>query len=326
MTSTLAGIDIRRYRDDDELAVRDLLRASLGAGPAGERPPEFFRWKHLRNPFGRSYMLVAEEDGRVVGFRSFLRWRFSAGDTTVTAVRAVDTATHPDFQGRGIFRTLTLAALDDLRSETDLVFNTPNAKSGPGYLKMGWRSVGRVPIGIRVRRPIRFLRNVRHLGADEPRRTPPRVEAETASGATLAGRASVGTDERLSTLRPPDYLTWRYLDAPLLDYRIVSDGDGAAIFRVRPRGRLWEATVVELFASDPAVGARLLRRVARSADVDHVSCSFPSGTIAASAARRCGFVPSPQGPTLMTNPLRDLPLDPGSLRSWALTLGDVEVF
>src|SRR2546428_1238947 len=100
------AVTIRPFEDADEPVVLDLLSASLGDGPAGRRPPEFFRWKHIDNPFGRSYMILAESDGRVVGFRSFMRWRFRAGDATVLGVRAVDTATHPDVQGRGIFRNL----------------------------------------------------------------------------------------------------------------------------------------------------------------------------------------------------------------------------
>jgi GNAT superfamily N-acetyltransferase len=80
--------------------------------------------------------------------------------TTINAVRAVDTATHPDWQGRGIFSRLTLGALDDLRDDgVDCVFNTPNDKSRPGYLKMGWQQVGKVPVSVRLTGP-RFDRQV----------------------------------------------------------------------------------------------------------------------------------------------------------------------
>ena len=93
---------------------------------------------HPVDPFGRSFMLVAETDGRIVGLRAFMRWEFVAGDRRFRAVRAVDTATHPDHQGKGIFSRLTLEALDSLRDQADFIFNTPNEKSLPGYLKMGW--------------------------------------------------------------------------------------------------------------------------------------------------------------------------------------------
>lgn len=73
----------------------------------------------------------------------FLRWKFDVpGEGTISAVRAVDTATHPDWQGSGIFTRLTLGALDELRDDgLDVVFNTPNDQSRPGYLKMGWSQV-----------------------------------------------------------------------------------------------------------------------------------------------------------------------------------------
>ena len=69
-----------------------------------------------------------------------------------SAVRAVDTATHPDYQGRGIFRLLTLAGVEAMTAEgVQFVFNTPNDQSRPGYLKMGWLRVGRPSTSVRVR-------------------------------------------------------------------------------------------------------------------------------------------------------------------------------
>ncbi|MET1012133.1 MAG: GNAT family N-acetyltransferase, partial [Actinomycetota bacterium] len=116
MTRTQAvDIGIRPYEDADEARVLRLLDDALGGGPAGRRTVDLFRWKHVDNPFGRSMMLVAESDGRIVGLRAFMRWRFLSGSRLLSAVRAVDTATHPDYQGRGIFSKLTREALEVLR-------------------------------------------------------------------------------------------------------------------------------------------------------------------------------------------------------------------
>ena len=162
---------MRAWHDDDLPHVLELLQAALGGGPAGVRPAEFFRWKHLENPFGRSFMLVAEADGRIIGLRAFMRWRFRADDRVVHAVRAVDTATHPDYQGRGVFSMLTRRAIEEMRGEVELIFNTPNEKSLPGYLKMGWQSVGRVPILVRPQHPVRLVRE-RSSFTDRPNRRP----------------------------------------------------------------------------------------------------------------------------------------------------------
>jgi GNAT superfamily N-acetyltransferase len=335
MNPTRVSLDIRPFAQDDTDAVLSLLQTALGSGPAGERSPAFFRWKHLENPFGRSYMLLAWEHGRVVGFRSFLRWRFEANGERVTAVRAVDTATHPDHQGRGIFRQLTMSAIDDLRSSTDLIFNTPNDKSLPGYLKMGWQRVDDVAIRVRVRRPVRFLRHVRsyrepRVGDDD------RLGAGTDSDAPWSDLAALATGDigsRLSTPRTEAYLRWRFAGCPQLRYRVVAERDtdglaGAAVYRLRPRGNLREATVVELLIrpEDRRRASSVLRRVVRESGVDHLTCSFPRDSVQLGAASRAGFIRSPEGITLVANPLRSLALDVSSPGSWALTLGDLEVF
>jgi GNAT superfamily N-acetyltransferase len=335
-------IDIRAFRVEDQDAVLGLMRAALGAGPVGDRTQEFFGWKHMDSPFGSSFMLVAEVDGRIVGLRAFLRWRFRSGDRRISAVRAVDTATHPDYQGQGIFSKLTREAIDRLRTEVDLVFNTPNDKSGPGYLKLGWRSVGQIPISFRVRRPLRFLRRARTFKSmDAPVTDRPEVTAQTAAEALArADEVSQLLDavrepsNRLETDRTVDYLRWRYATVPTLDYRAVRDDrggglNGLALFRVRSRGQSWETTVTELLVppQDVTTAHRLIREVRRAAGVDHLTCSFPAGSSAARGGRRAGFIRSPVGIKLVVNPLReDLEPDPSRMGSWALSLGDLEVF
>ena len=88
------------------------------------------------------------------GFRAFLRWEWEREDIVQRAVRTVDTATDPDYQGRGIFTKLTMHALDEMRADdVDFVFNTPNDQSRPGYLKMGWQVAGRAGTSMRLLRP-----------------------------------------------------------------------------------------------------------------------------------------------------------------------------
>jgi len=336
-TMAARGISLRPYREKDETEVIGLLKTALGEGPTDNRTQEFFEWKHLNNPFGRSYLLVAECDGRIVGLRAFMRWSFVADDQIVAAVRAVDTATHPDFRGLGIFSTLTLAALGDLAEEADFVFNTPNDKSRPGYLKMGWRAVGNLPVRLRVQRPVRFAVGLRSLRTSSgPVRSRPSVDALPAADALadVAGlgelvRSSSRQTGRLSTAHTSASLMWRYAKAPALDYRVVGDRQrGFAIFRVRPRGALWETTVAEILIPDanPARAKELLLEVGRAARVDHVTCMIPEGSAALTGSRRARFVRSPIGMTLTARPLRSSPIDPLEKRSWALTLGDVEVF
>jgi GNAT superfamily N-acetyltransferase len=337
------SIRVRSYEDGDEPGVLDLLRTTLGVGPGGWRSPDFFRWKHERNHFGRSFMLVAVVNDLIVGFRAFMRWRFEAGDQTVRAVRAVDTATHPEFQRRGVFSLLTNRALESLREETDLVFNTPNARSGPGYLKLGWRQVGRVTVSARVRRPLRLLRGLRsaRAGVGAVRASSIPVKAETArevledvdSVSLLLERAGAPPG-RLATPKDVPFLRWRYGDAPLLGYHAIRELRhgrlaGLAVFRVRPRGTLWQCSIADVIVGrgDVRTAGQLLRRAVSAARVDYAALHVPSRSTVARAAIRSGFVPTPQGLRFVVNPLSEgLAPDPTDRRSWALSLGDLEVF
>ena len=325
-----SAVTIRPFSVGDEANVLELLGLTLGGGPAGRRPPEFFRWKHYDNPFGRSFMLLAEADGRVIGLRAFMRWRFSAAGRQVTAVRAVDTATHPDYQGMGVFSRLTRAALEGLDGQVDLVFNTPNDASRPGYLKLGWREVGRAPVSLRVRRPVRFALGLRRPGT--PRSARPAVAAEPAAGAGpgRGGRAPAGP--RSGRRRAPPYpetsTTYAGATAPRRCWATP------AWSRRRPAvcaawpcsgpapGSLWESTVAELLVADGdrrSPGGCWARSRRRRPSTTSRSAPPPGSAPPGPATCRPGGISwwSSRCATAST-PTR---------RSWvALSLGDLEVF
>lgn len=345
MTETDTRHLVREMTPADVPAVLELITASLAGGPTGERTAQFFAWKHQANPFGPSPALVAEHDGRLVGLRMFLRWQFTARGRVVHAVRAVDTATHPDHQGQGIFRALTLQALDTVVADADLVFNTPNTNSLPGYLKMGWQEVARVPIAIRLVRPIRFAHRVRSVTSSAPGATaesspcslPPASAAfdDVSALSTLIDTVAAQADQsRLATRLDVAYLRWRYADAPGLDYRVVTTQragrlTGMAFARPRRRGALTELTLSELLVdtSDARAAGRLLRAVAAQSGCDHVATHLAPGTPLAAAGLRAGYLTAPRsGMTLIANPRRPVAPDPLRWVSWRLSLGDLEVF
>ena len=329
MPATGAELDVRVATPADGPAVLALLEVALGWGD-DEAFARFFAWKHAENPFGASPGWVALDGERVVGFRTFLRWELEGPNGVVRAVRAVDTATHPDHQRRGVFSRLTATALEELAAEgVDLVFNTPNDRSGPGYAKLGWRRLGPVPISCRPRSPAALVRmaGARRaaqrwslpIGAGRPAAE---VLSDPAVGALLASQPSPAAG--LRTRRSTGFLAWRYGFAPL-HYRAVLAGDdladGFALFRARRRGRAVEGTLCDVVVpgADPRLARRARARVAATPGLDYVLDRRTPGAL------RAGFVPVPgQGPTLYARPLGSRTLPPPA--DWGLTLGDVELF
>lgn len=327
MTAT-AILPARRATTADEQQILALMRRSLG-WLEDEHYQAFFRWKHQANPFGASPGWVATDGDIIAGFRTFMRWRFEKDGEIVTAVRAVDTATHPDYRGQGIFTQLTKAALEDLRADgVGFVFNTPNDQSLPGYLKMGWEIVGRLGVGFRPR-------SVASLVTVARARTP----AELGSLPTTAGLpapivledappvsallAKLPRATGLRTHRTAAFLRWRY-GLPALHYRALllrgEVEDGVLFFRLRRRGPAVELVIADLLVPpgrSRTVGPAI-RRLVQVAGADYavgLSATLPNRTL----------VPLPRaGPVLTQRPLCFVNLPP--LAGWHMTMGDVELF
>lgn len=307
-----SSISVRTMGSKDLDEVLDVMRAALGEPPGLRRTADLWDWKHTDNPFGKSIALVAESEGRIAGVRAFMRWELlTPQGETVRCVRAVDTATHPDFHRRGIFRLLTETAVEEARADgVHLIFNTPNDRSGAGYLKMGWSPVG--PIRVMVAPSYRLLVRGRGDGAliDAPS-GPPRRE--------LQDREPLG----LRTPRTPEYLGWRFGDHPSARYRSLERDGSAVILRENVRFDRPELVVSEILG--PPQG-RALKEARRRSRAGYLIGSFPRHTPEFRKALRAGMVPVPrvQAMQLVARPLVDIgPVT--ELSAWDLTLGDLEL-
>ncbi|HEU5209577.1 MAG TPA: GNAT family N-acetyltransferase [Longimicrobiales bacterium] len=359
-----ATLQVRAGASADTDRILELVRLSLGEGVI-PRAREYWEWKHHANPFGRSPVLLAEADGELVGLRVFMRWEWSAGSQRLRAVRAVDTATHPAWQGQGIFSRLTRALVQQMTEEgVHFIFNTPNEKSRPGYLKMGWRALGRTDLWIRPLHPLHLLRTLAgragarssangtsgtpaHASTDAQTRLPASVRPGNGAVAAfcqlgeldefLACASAAATSQRLATPRTAEYLRWRYAAIPGFRYHAhweLRHGDGAAIImRYKQNGSLREARICELLTTGTSVSdaaaRRLLRALPALQPVDYIAAMAPAGTGARRLLATSGFLPAPRiGPVLTVRPLNEAPAMRHlmSRDAWQLSIGDLELF
>jgi GNAT superfamily N-acetyltransferase len=315
-------VDIRPATDGDRVAINALLRTALNAGD-DPRYDAFLEWKHRANPFGPSYEWVAVEGDGIIGYRSFLRWELAVDGEVARAVRAVDTATDPRHQGKGIFSKLTLHGVDALREDgISWIFNTPNDQSRPGYLKMGWSVVGKLPVAVMARTPL-ALRHARRARQPAARWSEPAGAFEPAVDAIdrVLGETAPApvTGAAWATNRTPAFLRWRYGFADLHYRGFVLDDESVVVFRVRQRGPLREAMIADVVrAPGASASARLgsaVRRILRAtrADVGVIS----------GRARPATAIPV-SGPLLTWRPVADPRVPP--LDSLAFCGGDVELF
>jgi GNAT superfamily N-acetyltransferase len=324
----VSELRIREATDADAAQITAMLELAFGPSPDGPRTVELFRWKHASSPFGRSILLVGEDGGEIVGLRALMPWCLRAGDRTISALRGVDSATRPDYQGRGLFSRLTREILERAGREADVLFNNPNDLSRPSYLRLGWQLAGWMPVWLRVRRPAHFA-----LGVASARRVRPSgsIDLDAPRAASVIDdprlpallHEAAPDDGRLRTPRDRTYMHWRYAAPPGLDYRFLLDEQGEelrglAVVRARPRGRMWELLLLESITrpGDKAAARRLIEAAGRAARVDFLSCSFTD--------RPSRFARKPRGIALTVWTPAPVDPDPSTLASWNLTLGDIE--
>ena len=148
-----------------------------------------------------------------------MRWEWKCGNQVYRTFRAVDTATHPSHQGKGIFKKLTLKAVDvAIENGDNFIFNTPNDQSRPGYLKMGWEQIDKVKVALRPaynsfwkfnRNDIDYSRNIQ-CSFDEIDQLCEEWNNE------------LSTRKAFFTPKTAKFLSWRYEKNPLQQYEVYA--------------------------------------------------------------------------------------------------------
>lgn len=286
----------------------------------------FWIWKHLHNPFGPSPVLLALHGERIVGIRAFMRWKMTLLGKPLNAFRAVDTVTDPDYQGQGIFKRLTLEMIDLLKEqETDaFVFNTPNNASRPGYLKMGWKVLGRAPVYIRW---VPWVLRFRTDQWEQRQAALERFRGQSdESVLLLPGKIQVRKDLA--------YMNWRYRQYPVKDYGLdIIEHKGKFYYfflKIKSRRQGTELRICDIWVN----GEKNWKFIASHSIVlaRQLGCGIvsllpePAHLL---AMLQNGFLPVQPFANIIT--VRDINCGQefervGQLPNWAFAMGDLELF
>lgn len=309
---------IREAIPDDISSILQVLKASLGEA-SSKKSEEVWNFKHIINPFGKSLVLVAEENSQIIGVRAFMRWQWNYNNKIYNAFRAVDTATHPDHQGKGVFKKLTLKALDIAKQNGEhFVFNTPNDQSRPGYLKMGWEEVEKIKL---ILVPTGLI-----LSRNSERKYFKEIDENKGNEGWLH---SVKQDQH--TLQTPltrEYLTWRYELNPLQEYLVKSNHQFFLAAYIKKHKYFNEFRVSELIFDD---SDKALRKIIRKELIYLAKCNganFISLSEKTNLNFNLGFKGN-FGPMLV---MKNINLNPKEasqfiqLKNWKYSLGDLELF
>lgn len=111
---------------------------------------EYLRWLYAENPVGPAVGFDAWDDDKLAAHYVCIPGPASVGGRSVKVLLSLNTATHPSYQGKGLFTklaemTYAAGAVNDF----DCVYGVANANSTPGFTrKLGFQLVS--PLEARV--------------------------------------------------------------------------------------------------------------------------------------------------------------------------------
>ena len=316
----MGDYEVRPYEAGDRAGYLELHREVLD-GTGGEA---WFAWKYADNPYVDGVpIVVATEDGSVVGARSFFALRVAVGEDRPVVLQPCDTMVHPEHRRRGLFTRMTEFAIDRYAGEYPFFFNFPNRLTLQGNLELGWRVVGERTAHYRVEDPAAYARersDGRHLRLagrlaaplvragyrvlDARYDSPDDVSVRRAGGVPAAELAALyrrSVPEEIHAVRDEQFYDWRFGN-PEWAYTVYvagtaggpDDGPDVAAVAGRSTGRDAVLTrVTDLVplegAPDAAVAALLERIVADHPETDLFVA--PPSVVPAGVLRTFGFLP-----------------------------------
>jgi len=339
--------------------VLEVLILALGRGNEAYKKSEaLWRWKHLKSPFGPSYAFAAlDPDTRqIASVRLLMYWNFvNLSGETITAARAVDVSTHPDYRRMGLFSILTKKALEDLTQQgVSVIYATPKlkGKSIGGYLKLDFTMIDPWPVYIKVLHPLSFLKGITIgrkrstiqfvpgwddvfdddvLSFNELLNKYPEQELGVFLDEADQNRKAI-SGWRIK--KDYKFISWRYGEHPNVDFGFVPLAENGkltalGIIRRNVRYEMIEVVISELLFLDSkdSLGEKLLKKIKNSIKADYLIAHYNKNTSELSALKRSKFIKAPgQDIVFLIKELAAKRENFVSHVHWNLSLGDIELF
>ena len=327
----------------------DLIRALYAAVWGYNRPRDYDHWRYFTSPDGMCPAVLAMDGGRAAGFYTAWPVKLRLGGEVVAGIQSMDTMTHPEYQGQGMFVKLANACYELAAGRGfEAIYGFPNPLSYPGFVRrLNLDHSGDIA---HWTRPIRPSAHPRVPGALGPLADVALALWPTGSAGGMEIRLGKPEDPELGALldtwcaepglcrieRTPEWLDWRYAAEAGHDYEWVCAHEGdtpvaAAVWGMR--GAAWgeaadgRAHLVELLGAhrrglEAVLAAVVGRARRRRAWILETLCNVAP---VVTALRRAGFVRHRMAPFIVRAlTARTLGANVHAHASWRIMGGDVD--
>ena len=323
-------MELKRYKEGDEEQILELFELAFKK----KLSKDFWLWRFKNNPFLEPEMInLMWKDDVLAGHYAVSALEMVVDDKEVLASLSGTTMTHPSFQGKGIFSTLSLELYDRINGEhgVHLVLGFPNKNSHYGLVKkIEWKDVAIVP---------NLSLSTGNLKKTELQTSSRIIETfeESHSGYIKNTISELGFS--VSVNRSTKYLNWRYTNCPINDYSCLEISENGScvgvviskIFQPDPPTDP-EIDIVELFC---APDLKLLQEILIHVDNNYSEKGLTDSNLNLWMSlfdprhllmERLGFAPGMPLTYMCTKEFTEGFGKVADYRNWYISMGDSDIF
>jgi RimJ/RimL family protein N-acetyltransferase len=320
---------VRQYQPGDESQILELQKV---VHPSRQYHREqwtsrahWLRWRQWvqqANPVRPARILLAEDDTKIVGHHSLIFMLLKVGDQIVRACQPTGRMTHPEYRRQGIALKFQGQLLDETEREgVYITIGFPNKAAHAVDMKTGyvfdiattrivfrplnWGNAIRLRIGTRVLARFGAIVGRILYGVFYRAKGVPVVEGLTISQVPSFDErvnefwARVSRQYEIMVVRNREYLNWRYVAVPDIDYSIYIAEKGGEIcgylvlrFMQREHAKL--GVICDIVTQSPQISQCLISRAVEHCEREKADVVYGNmiadGTLIKSF-RNNGFVP-----------------------------------
>lgn len=315
---------IEDYKPGDELKIIKLFELVFKQPMSLEQ----WNWRFRDNPAGKYLIKLMWDEDKLVGHYAVSPLIMRIDGSDVLTAHSLATMTHPDYGGRGIFKTLSLALYDDLEKKhgCKAIWGFPNNNSHYAFIKsLAWENIAVLhTLGVSASKFI-------HVSGDL------KVEEFFVFEARHEGYIDRRlVNHKVKIKRSSDYLNWRFSLKPSVQYKkfhLKGDNglEGVMVTKIYPsstsRGK-FDLNIVELFLDNYDDLPSFITHVIESYKLDFDRATIWKNVFDPDhlALEKIGFVPVLPQTYLGARIHSTMVSGFGDLRNWYIAMGDSDVF
>ncbi|MCG9881754.1 MAG: GNAT family N-acetyltransferase, partial [Bacteroidia bacterium] len=133
-------MEIRDYKVGDEFQIKELFELVFRQSYS----VELWRWRFEQNPAGQRKIKLMWDNDKLIGQYAVSPVDMLINNNLHKAALSLGTMTHPEFEGKGVFKSLAKALYSSLEEEGFVgVWGFPNDNSHGGFIhSLGWINLG----------------------------------------------------------------------------------------------------------------------------------------------------------------------------------------